>query len=425
MRKYLSIIISLLIIIQISNINFAAVVSDNDGTAFVTKGEFDTLKNYFQSQISSYNSSIDNKIDGSIASYLSGVQLALQEEMENYYEKYKVPGSSGLAWTASPSYIDNKNSTQLTGWDVNFECLASAGFTSTKYLSHCNVKKDTYEVRVYFDGGKITGLYEWEPMMTGCGMAMDFYPSSHTDASTIPVYEGKNEFLWYNNITLSKDNRKNGVVGNGGTFNKTYYEGTQWNITYTEKTKDSKVPFVISPKSDADEYYINIDDTYTWGATATTDLIDPFTDKSFTNSGWVKDANAAVKIKWNAGGSRMKGYVNITSEKRNEMTVKQFEDICSENGAMKYGVVLSKVDKNGNMSAKIKCSGDGNVKIWVGDKTTDYAASTNKADFLVTAGTIVPISLTKLVKGDYIRIMYEPTIDIHTMDVYNLVLVQE
>ena len=51
-------------------------VSDNDGSAFITKAEFDSLKNNFQSQIDQYNTSIDSKIDGAIASYLAGVKVS-------------------------------------------------------------------------------------------------------------------------------------------------------------------------------------------------------------------------------------------------------------------------------------------------------------------------------------------------------------
>ena len=53
----------------------AAVVSDNDGSAFITKSEFDSLKNDFQSQLDRYNTSIDSKIDTAIASYLSGLNI--------------------------------------------------------------------------------------------------------------------------------------------------------------------------------------------------------------------------------------------------------------------------------------------------------------------------------------------------------------
>ncbi len=67
--------IVLLLVLLFSIKSFAAVVGDNDGAAFITKAEFDSLKNDFQSQLDTYNSSIDNKIDGAIASYLAGVSV--------------------------------------------------------------------------------------------------------------------------------------------------------------------------------------------------------------------------------------------------------------------------------------------------------------------------------------------------------------
>lgn len=76
MRKNMKIgkiIVSLLVLISMSVSSFAATVSDNDGSAFITKAEFDSLKNDFQSQIDQYNTSIDSKIDAAIASYLAGI----------------------------------------------------------------------------------------------------------------------------------------------------------------------------------------------------------------------------------------------------------------------------------------------------------------------------------------------------------------
>ena len=60
---------------------FAAIVSDNDGAAFVTKAEFEALKKDFATQINKYNTSIDSKIDGTIANYLDGIKL---NKKENY-----------------------------------------------------------------------------------------------------------------------------------------------------------------------------------------------------------------------------------------------------------------------------------------------------------------------------------------------------
>ena len=72
-------------IFMISNILYASVVSDNDGSAFITKAEFDSLKNNFQSQIDQYNNQIDTKIDNAIASYLSGISVSKESEINTSF----------------------------------------------------------------------------------------------------------------------------------------------------------------------------------------------------------------------------------------------------------------------------------------------------------------------------------------------------
>ena len=60
--------------------SFATSVSDNDGSAFISKSEFDALKASFQSQIDTYNQGIDSKIDSAIAAYLAGISLKQTED---------------------------------------------------------------------------------------------------------------------------------------------------------------------------------------------------------------------------------------------------------------------------------------------------------------------------------------------------------
>ena len=69
-------ILALSLVILLNIESFAAIVSDNDGSAFITKAEFDSLKNDFQTQIDNYNTSIDSKIDGAIAAYLAGIKVS-------------------------------------------------------------------------------------------------------------------------------------------------------------------------------------------------------------------------------------------------------------------------------------------------------------------------------------------------------------
>ena len=77
-KKLISIVLVLLLSIE----SFAAIVSDNDGSAFITKSEFEALKKDFQSQIENYNNSIEGKIDGAIAAYLAGIKTAKIESMD-------------------------------------------------------------------------------------------------------------------------------------------------------------------------------------------------------------------------------------------------------------------------------------------------------------------------------------------------------
>ena len=54
MKKTVRKLIIFFIILAFNSHIFAAVVSDNDGSAFITKAEYDSLKNNFQSQLDSY-----------------------------------------------------------------------------------------------------------------------------------------------------------------------------------------------------------------------------------------------------------------------------------------------------------------------------------------------------------------------------------
>ena len=63
----------LILLVLLNNMVFSAVVSDNDGSAFITRAEYDSLKTNFQSVIDGYNTNIDAKIDDAIASYLAGI----------------------------------------------------------------------------------------------------------------------------------------------------------------------------------------------------------------------------------------------------------------------------------------------------------------------------------------------------------------
>ena len=118
--------------------SIAAVVGDNDGAAFITKAEFESLKNDFQTQINRYNSSLDNKIDGAIANYLSGVRVAKETDLKppvsNYNEiwwiqQFLVKGkkrkwtdrttyTTDSTWTWQPWIAEKRRSTRENQIDL-------------------------------------------------------------------------------------------------------------------------------------------------------------------------------------------------------------------------------------------------------------------------------------------------------------------
>ena len=112
--------------------SFAAVVSDNDGSAFVTKAEFEALKKDFADQIINYNDSIDGKIDGAIASYLAGMNI-------NKKMDYKV----------IPTYLTDDIY-------VNF----MNGYLKPEFrLPNLNYDYNIYIFRNHYDSDGITRLY--------------------------------------------------------------------------------------------------------------------------------------------------------------------------------------------------------------------------------------------------------------------------
>ena len=123
-KRALCIIFALLLSMN----SFGAVVSDNDGSAFITKTEFDSLKNNFQNQLDQYNSSIDNKIDAAIASYLAGIKIS----KKNPYTVEHQTGSD--KW----DYVKMMNFTpveieQIPNLNLNFGVFGTTLYYNTYY----------------------------------------------------------------------------------------------------------------------------------------------------------------------------------------------------------------------------------------------------------------------------------------------------
>lgn len=111
-KKALCLIFAFLLSIN----SFAVAVSDNDGSAFITKAEFDSLKNDFQNQINTYNTNIDSKIDGAIAAYIAGVSI--DDDPIDYWKDVES--------------ATNGNFYFISGFDQRYLDAVSSGISSFK-----------------------------------------------------------------------------------------------------------------------------------------------------------------------------------------------------------------------------------------------------------------------------------------------------
>lgn len=124
----MKIIRKILAIVLILNMSvFAAAVSDNDGSAFITKAEFDSLKNTFQSQIDSYNTQIDSKIDGAISSYLAGIKVDKTTDVRTAFD---IVGESPV--DSSGDIISDTKIIHFMAKDVNVANSANEPYASSK-----------------------------------------------------------------------------------------------------------------------------------------------------------------------------------------------------------------------------------------------------------------------------------------------------
>ncbi|MBR0038504.1 MAG: hypothetical protein IJP71_00690 [Lachnospiraceae bacterium] len=130
-RLKISKIVAVLLIFCLSINSFAAIVSDNDGSAFVTKAEFEVLKKDFADQVINYNDSIDNKIDGAIASYLAGIELSKKVALENKYEIINP------TWMRNKRFDKSKKGTKYTIFISFTEGVYSMSASSTGFMSYC------------------------------------------------------------------------------------------------------------------------------------------------------------------------------------------------------------------------------------------------------------------------------------------------
>ena len=132
--------VACLFLVVLMNIDsLAAVVSDNDGAAFITKAEFDSLRSEFQKDLNERNAEIDNKISNIINDYLNGISIKsekvlpsllnkLSSDRRTFVNNISNPSTSKQEnlyistngfWTANISFSNRSRYDEVDGIDVH------------------------------------------------------------------------------------------------------------------------------------------------------------------------------------------------------------------------------------------------------------------------------------------------------------------
>ena len=221
------------IILLIVAINVqAAIVSDNDGSAFVTKAEFESLKENFNGQIDNYNTSIDKKIDGAIASYLAGIRLTKKEPIANKYVTFKTATNQFLRllkWDKSNEYClneavsstgDRQNVYQNIQWYFsNMGNNQTSGYQTLVGPTENTTKENRIEV------GKLNNIKYWglyQPIVR-CVSELDYYSNSGYGTSI---------FGWAPIQTSTFEPVMRKERGVGRSYRTKYGSSTNWYFEY-------------------------------------------------------------------------------------------------------------------------------------------------------------------------------------------------
>lgn len=216
--------LALFLLVLISIDSLAAVVSDSDGPAFITKAEFEELKLNFESQIDKYNASLDNKIDGAIASYLDGNHISVKQsikQMDNY---------NTIRWMHGPyMYFTNRRFTEFSATEGKY--VDTVKWQILKPENRRQTQSDAYawcydNLRDNFSNYHVAFML-WPSGGVTKQWGIAYGSSAHRYGPTIYVECEKRDGKW-----VLTDNTSRVIVGESGYTNYLWAQPhSRWSIT--------------------------------------------------------------------------------------------------------------------------------------------------------------------------------------------------
>jgi hypothetical protein len=358
-KKFLSLTLVLFLCIE----NFAALVSDNDGSAFITKAEFDSLKNNFQSQIDQYNTSIDAKIDAAIAAYLSGIKADKTTELVTPYFMYK---------------IDDGQSKPSIPW-YSGTTTANVTLNQTR-----DVPNNREELVRYYKWNTSTNKWDYERWLGTGNWRWDTQTEFLRWKTPAKVYvpyvvcNTNSDILYFANIGTNIYNKRIAYgdsvsdalgqytnidqwKGQDDWYGSGSYWGARWLVGRAQTAFNGKLLTAVNPNCTNQYYYIR------YGA-----------------NNWANRGNLVIAIRDEMTWSREAGTLSATvlptsgyayhawywaegqpgtAKALRDFAIAQFKEVSAYNCEQKYGVYLTTVTDDSKIELKLNLSTGGTIKI--------------------------------------------------------------
>ena len=290
-------ILSLFLVAILNTTSYAA-VGGNDGSAFVTKAEFDALVNTFNEQMDNYSDNIITKIDGAIANY-----IAAQSASNTFKRSIALPLSvnKGILSVGKNAKLDySYGIPTFYGWSFRTD-FRTGNYGSDAFVFKCNQKgvtSDEYKV----DKTVITNIRESNTKYQSTAMWSGYYEDGY-DYVSIGGYNNENAY----NSFASVETNGGWAAERMSVFKNTKYLGENKdvvafrNVDSSGNERNNGLMIGLCP--------VSID--HDWGENTSpyVSVIEPYDYDMFSNMD--RDLN------WGYDGSYMTKFADYTFNKTN------------------------------------------------------------------------------------------------------------
>ena len=391
-------VVAILIVLSL-NFNTFAAVGANDGSAFVTKAEFDALVNTFNEQMDDYESSIVSKVDGAIANYLAAQSNEVNVLLANYYKDINT--KYNLYWTSSTTYSSQKDK-PTPKLNVSIE-QASRNSQFKGDIVAANAANDTL---LYggLDAAKTNFVAEeYKKMVPTLDAEYKYFYGFFTAATETTGKSPKKAVT-----TIYLDHPVGYIFEPNDPGNTSATSTTSWRyITsvyrYSTKVENDTKTFVLAPYSKTKSYVYNYalsDSAYAMTETSKTIAFNStspkwtWTDTRVDTSVQTRSVNQITKTSatltiLNPATCKMPWMHN--QYEQNNIKYKMIVEATGEDLPIKNGVKITEVIADGVATVNMTPKANGYAIFYVGDKSTAWP---NPADKNIPTGFTVSKLLT-------------------------------